>query len=51
MNNAYTDKADAKGEQLQARMAELQANLKEATADARIAIEKQIEELKRKLQG
>lgn len=49
MNNPYQDKVEAKGQQLQAKIEELQGKLKEATADARIAIQKQIDTLQKKL--
>lgn len=49
MTNAYSDKVTAQREQLEAKIHELEGKLKEATADARIAIQEQIDKLKLKL--
>ncbi len=43
------DKMGAQGEQIRAKIDELSARAKEATADARIAIEQEIERLQSKL--
>jgi hypothetical protein len=49
MSNAETDKAKAKSEQMKAKLDVLKAQMKEASADARIAIKQKINELEANL--
>jgi hypothetical protein len=46
MNNPYKDKADAKKEMVESKIMELKAKMKDASADARISIQRKIDELK-----
>ena len=49
MDNAYADKAAGEKEKVQAKIEELKAQLKVSAADAKIAIQKQIEELEARM--
>lgn len=51
MNNPHIDKANAEREQLEAKVEQLKAQLKEAAADARITLQEQIDALERRLRG
>ncbi|MBW7955493.1 hypothetical protein H3C66_02065 [Patescibacteria group bacterium] len=45
MNDAYKDKADAQREQLEATWDKFKAELKEASADTRIAFKEKVKEV------
>jgi uncharacterized protein YjbJ (UPF0337 family) len=49
MRDAIEDKVEAQKEQWQAKIDELKAKAKEATADARITIQREIDELQSRL--
>lgn len=51
MKNAYVDKAEANKEMIEAKIKELQAKMKDVAADARINIQRKIEELRKDMNG
>ncbi len=49
LSDAYKDKADAQKDQWEAKIKELTAKAREATSDVRIGIEKQIADIRAKM--